>query len=467
MLKKIFYNNFWHKSFSKKKYINTSPIKKNTEYYPECSSKDLSKVINSACIGLSNFSDYDLIQRSQILKSISIQIRKKYKIIAKLESLDTGKKIKDAQNEILYASKIWNYASEEINTLKPVDKKFGNGIKAKIIFEPVGCVALITPWNYPFIVISERLPFILAAGNSVIIKPSEYASRSITYLVNILKEQNLPDGVINLLYGSGKKIGRKLVSNKKINMISFTGSTIVGKKIINLSSGGVKRLSLELGGKNSIIVMSDANIKKAVDITINSFCSNSGQACVATSKLVLDKKIKTAFIKELKKKLHSIKDFKKILGPITTSFQFKRIHKILKKNSMYNENVIFGDLTKKKNNYIFPIVYDNLPLNNIINQEEIFGPILSIITFENENEAINIANNTNYGLSAVICSKNINYALDISKKINSGRIWINQSILKNFPDLPIGGYKESGLNRECGTEGFKTYSEIKSIILKK
>ena len=270
---------------------------------------------------------------------------------------------------------------------------------------------------------------------------------------------------MDLLYGSGKNICVQLVKNEKVKMISFTGSTETGKKIMSLGSKNIKRLSLELGGKNSIIIMKDADINKSVDIVIKSFCANSGQACVMTSKLLIDEKIKKIFINKLIQRLKLIKNFKSVLGPITTKFQFDKIHKLLLKNKKFNKNIIFGSIKKRKDNYLFPIIYDNIPINNEINKIEIFGPILSIISFTNVDEAIEIANSTNYGLSAVICCKNVNKARIISRKIECGRIWINNSIDISFPELPIGGFKESGFNRECGEEGFKTYSELKSVII--
>ena len=186
---------------------------------------------------------------------------------------------------------------------------------------------------------------------------------------------------------------------------------------------------------------------------------------MATTKLIIQKKIKKKFIKILIKKLKEINNFKNYFGPITTTLQFSKIHKILKQNKKFNKNIIFGDTKIRNDNYIFPIIYEDLPRNNIINHTELFAPILSILSFLKDDEAIEIANDTNYGLSAIVCGKNKNRIDNIYSNIQAGRIWINESIKQNFPNLPIGGFKQSGLNRECGDEGLKTYSEIKSIIL--
>lgn len=464
-MNKIYFNNNWTKSTSKRIFYNRSFLNEKKIYYPDCNDNDLDNVISSAYEGFKIYNNYNLKIRSEIIKKIAYLIKKNLKKIAKYESEETGKKLINAENEIRNSLKIWDFAWKNVNCLKTKVEKENKRIVGKIFYEPVGTIALIIPWNYPFVVMSERLPFILAGGNSVIIKPSEYASRSIVYFVKLLKNIGLPKGVVNLIFGKGSSIGSKLVNNNLINMISFTGSTETGKKIMSSASSSIKRLSLELGGKNSILILDDDDIEKYVEIAIESFCSNSGQACVATTKLLIKKSLLNNFVCLLINKLKKIKDFKKVLGPITTKDQFNNIYKILDRNSSYDDKIIFGSRKKRNDQYIFPIIYNGLPEKNIINIKEIFGPILSIISFENENDAVRIANDTNYGLSTVICCGNIKKAESLSRKIRSGRIWINNSIGKSYPTLPIGGFKESGLNRECGLEGFKTYTEVKSIII--
>ena len=203
--------------------------------------------------------------------NVTKEIRKNYKIIAKLESEETGKKLENCENEVLNSALLWEFAAKNINQIKSKKIKLNKDKIGKIYHEPVGIVSLIIPWNFPFVVASERLPFILAAGNSTIIKPSEFSSQSIVFLVKILHKVKFPAGVINLIFGKGPNIGKKIVDNKNINMISFTGSTKVGKKIMEGSGKFIRRLSLELGGKNSIIILNDANLEEAANITIDSF----------------------------------------------------------------------------------------------------------------------------------------------------------------------------------------------------
>ena len=466
LAQKIFYLNLWKKSFSKKKFARKTFKKNKKIIYSNCNKKDLLLVINSAKQGLKANSNLSFNERKKKLYKIYKEILKNSNKLAKLEALETGKKFVHAKQEIIHSSKLWLYASKNLKSLNS-KKRLNKTHKANINFEPVGIISLIIPWNFPFVVLSERLPFMLGAGNSVVIKPSEYASQSIIYLMKIIKKIDYPAGVVNLITGNGSKIGSQLSKDKSINMISFTGSTKVGKKIMSVASKNIKRLSLELGGKNSIIILEDANLKKSINIIIDSFTGNAGQSCVSTSRLLVDVKIKDKLIYLLIKKLNSIKNFKKIYGKISNQRQYNSIKSILIKNKKFKKNIIFGNLKFVDKEFIEPIVFKDLPKRNSINLDEIFGPILSINSFKTIDEAIDFSNYTKMGLSAVICCNNKKKALDIASRLKSGRVWINESVKVNFPEIPVGGFKESGLNREAGEEGYRTYSEIKSVILKK
>ncbi len=335
-----------------------------------------------------------------------------------------------------------------------------NKIKLYEYLEPVGVVALIIPWNFPMIVLSERLPYILAAGNSVVIKPSENGNLSIEYFVKILESQGSPKGVINYLPGDGLT-GKHLVQNKNVSMISFTGSTKIGKEIYSSSSSNIKRLSLELGGKNPMAIFNDANFDSAADDIIYSFIHNAGQCCVSGSRLFIQKSSYKKFISILVRKLDQIKYFQNTV----THNQYLKIKNIIKKSLQKNISVIYRKekLFNDKQRTIYPIIFRPKNKNNFLN-EEIFGPVLTVDTFINLSELVDKMNNTNYGLSALIWTKNKQKGLQLASKINCGRIWINGNISQNYPELSIGGFKESGLNRETGDSGIITYSEKKSII---
>ena len=463
-IQKIYYLNKWINSKSKKKFTRKALLNNKIIKYAECNNSDLVDVIKSAEIGRQNNLEYSLIERSKILKKISEMIILNINKLARLESLETGKTYESAFNEIKYSSELWSAASILAKKKLDYEVKQNKKVKVKIIHEPVGVVALIIPWNFPFIVMSERLPFILAAGNSVIIKPSEYASQSVIQLFKIINKINIKVGILNLITGS-KKIGNLLVKNKKTNMISFTGSTQVGKKIMKNCSSSIKRLSLELGGKNSMIILKDANLLKSVETLISSFTVNAGQACVGISKVFVHKEIEKIFLEKLLYKLGKIKDFKKLYGPISTNNQYKKIESIINKSKKYEKYLIYGKFKKNKSKFVEPIIYYNLPNKCLINDIEIFGPILSILSYDKNADVINSINNSKYGLSCIIMGKKSNRTYSIAKEINVGRIWINQSVTKNYPNIPIGGFKQSGLNRECGIEGIKNYTELKTVII--
>ena len=463
MRQKIFYSNKWHSSVSKKKFIRKSPISNTKTIYSDCNILDLKKIIPSARDGLILNKKLSLKKRSQYLYKISRLITKNRFKLSKFESLETGKKIQDSLNEIDYSAKLWLSASKLV--LNKIDYKIQNTRKVytKIFHEPVGIVGLIIPWNFPFIVLSERLPFILASGNSAIIKPSEFSSKSIMYLLKLTQKINLPQGLLNLITGK-KEIGSSIVKNKDINMISFTGSTSVGKAIMKECSNSIKRLSLELGGKNSMLFLKDAEIERSINFLLSSFTVNAGQACVGISKVFIPANIEKEFLNKFIKKLKSI-NFKKLYGPISTDKQYKNIKNLILRNKKFNKKIIFGKFKVSLNKFIEPLIYHNLPVGCEIDKMEIFGPILSINTYKSYDKVISIINKTNYGLSSVVVGKNIEQATKIAQQINAGRIWINSAVINNYPNIPIGGFKESGFGRECGIEGIKNYTELKSIII--
>ena len=417
---KIYYYNKWIGSKSNKIFIRKSPIKNIKIKYSECNIFDLKNVIQSAKIGYINNKNYSLTERSKILKKISQVIKSNIRQLARFECLETGKTYQSAFNEIKYSAELWHSASRLVKRKLDYKIKQSNGVNVKIVHEPVGIVALIIPWNFPFIVLSERLPFILAAGNSVVIKPSEHASQSIVKLLQLLRNLKIKNGILNLVTGS-KKIGELLVKNKNTNMISFTGSTVAGKKIMKTCSNSIKRLSLELGGKNSMLILKDANILNSIHNLISSFTVNSGQACVGISKVFVHKSRVEEFLKKLLIELNKIKNFKKLYGPISTYDQYKKIKYLIAKNKKYDKYRIFGKFTENNSKFIEPIIFYNLPKECSLNNEEIFGPVLSILSYDKNEKAINSINDTKYGLSCVIMSEK-NSAYNLARKIDVGRI---------------------------------------------
>ncbi|MDB3959267.1 aldehyde dehydrogenase family protein [Candidatus Pelagibacter sp.] len=460
-LKKFFYNNKW-KLPSSNIVFNNKTSNDQIIKIPICGKKDVNKTISAAIKGQNIFNSYSNKKKSKILNQISIKIKNEADLLAKKESIELGKSFINAKKEMIACSNLWKHASEIIKKKK--DKLIiKDNKKLYEILEPIGVVALIIPWNFPMIVLSERLPYILAAGNTVVIKPSENGTLSIDYFIKILKNSNLPKGTVNYLTGN-HKTGKYLAENKNISMISFTGSTKTGKEIYKNASTTLKRLSLELGGKNPMVVFSDANLNKSCNEVIYSFTHNAGQCCVSGSRLFIEKKISLKFIEKIKKKLSKL-DCKQ---SITTINQYLKIKKIILKAIKKKVPIIYRNekLFDDKKRIIYPIIFNTKKKIDFL-EDEIFGPVLTVRFFKDISALVGDMNDTNYGLSALIWTKNYKKGLDIASKIKSGRIWINGDISQNYPDLAIGGFKESGINRETGDSGLRTYSEIKSIILNK
>ena len=405
-------------------------------------------------------------EKSKILKIIANIILKKKVILARQEIFDTGKSYSQAIDEISYCYKLWSHASRI--TLNKKDKlvKLKKNTYCKIINEPIGVTSVIIPWNFPLLVMSERLPYILGAGCVGILKPSEYASAALIKFVELIKaDRRVPKGIINLITGDAQ-VGTELVLNKNVKCISFTGSTTAGKKVMKKSSSNLKRLSLELGGKNPIIIFNDADIKKSVENVIVSFTHNSGQCCVGASRIFVEEAVYQKFRLLLKKDL----DKNKKLLQISNMMQYEKIFKYLKKNSnILGKKVFYGQFPRIKNKYlkIRPIVFENLSINNDIHKTELFGPIITIESFKDKFNLKKILDESNYGLACMIWSKNIKKTIEFTRGIQIGRLWINGNIKQNYANVPIGGFKWSGIGRETGDNALENYSESKSIIINK
>lgn len=462
---KFYTNGVWKKSnsnsfFSFKRLNNKKIIIVNSK------EDDLQNIIKFSEKGSKTWENTNYKERSLILKKFSKLIKKNKEELALSEKKDTGKSIEQCRSEIDHCIKLWLHASSVIKKIKKKKLIISKKTYCEISYEPVGITAVITPWNFPLIVLSERLPYILAAGCVAIIKPSEFASESICKLVSLAKKAGFPNGVINLLLGSGDITGSKLINHKSVKMISFTGSSFNGKNIMKSASGDLKRISLELGGKNPFIILDKLNLKNAVKNLIISFTHNAGQSCVGVSKVYIEKKNLKTLLEEIKSQLENQPKFTK---QISNFKQYNKIYNFFKKNKFKKNNIVYGKLPQKinKQNIFFPIIFKNLRKDHPLNNFEIFGPVLTIETFKDIEKLKNELNSSNYGLSCLIWAKKINLALDFTKNLKIGRVWINGNITQNYPEIPIGGFKWSGIGRETGIEGIFNYSEIRSVIINK
>ena len=347
------------------------------------------------------------------------------------------------------------------------EEEVGN---STLVREPVGVVAAITPWNYPLHQIANKVAASLAAGCTVVLKPSEVAPINAFLLADIIHEIGLPKGVFNMVTGLGPVVGEAIVAHPKTDMVSFTGSTRAGKRVMQLAAEMVKRVSLELGGKSANVILDDADLAKAVSDGVFKCYLNSGQTCSALTRMVVPRS-----------RLSEVEDIavataagfmpadpitgSSLLGPLVSAAQQQRVRDYITKGIDEGARIIAGGITPpeglEKGYYVTPTVFSDVRNEMTIAQEEIFGPVLSIIPYDTEEEAIAIANDSSYGLAGGVWASTDEKAFEVARKIRAGQVEINGGAFNVF--APFGGYKQSGIGRELGKYGFEEFLEVKAI----
>lgn len=409
--------------------------------------------------------------RAKLLHAVADKIRANVDELALIETLETSKPLAVSHGETLFAADLWDYAAGSARTLHgDSHNTLGAHMMGVVLREPIGVVGIITPWNFPLLILSERLPFALGAGCSVVVKPSEFTSGTSLMIAHYLAEAGLPTGVCNILSGVGDPVGKTILESTDVDMVSFTGSTNVGQLAIKASVGNIKKLSLELGGKSPSVVFADCDLDAAVDGVLKAANINMGECCIAGSRLLVEESIVDAFQEKLASRLKDIKvgdpfDPGSKIGAIINERQYEQIASYMDVAVEEGAKIVCGGDKDAYSGLFFPptIIADVQP-NMRVAQEEIFGPVLVVMTFKERNDAIKLANATDYGLAAYIWTSDLSNALYCSRHIAAGRVWVN-SALDGFPELPLGGFKGSGNGRETGRYGIEEYTELKSVHL--
>jgi len=437
---------------------------------PAGGESDINAAVTAARGALEAWSQTPVEKRAEYLEKISAGLKARADELAKLIAQEVGMPIKLA-GRIQAGLPIANFANyaKLVKGFK-FEETVGNSV---VVREPVGVVGAITPWNYPLHQITLKVAPALAAGCTVVLKPSEVAPFNAFLLAEVVESVGLPKGVFNLVTGLGPTAGEALVKHADVDMISFTGSTRAGKRISELAAQTVKRVALELGGKSASVLLDDADVASAVKATVNGCYLNSGQTCTALTRMLVPE---SKYEEAAKAAAEVAKGFtlgdplseSTRLGPLTSAAQLERVRRYIKKGLEEGAELLAGGPETPEGlpggYFVKPTVFGRVKPGSTIEQEEIFGPVLSIITYKDEDDAIRIANDTPYGLAGAVWSKDETRAQKVARRIRAGQVDVNGGAFNM--NAPFGGFKQSGHGREAGVYGLEEFLEYKSLQLK-
>ena len=409
-------------------------------------------------------------QRAKYLRSIGDQLKDKAELLGTIETKDTGKLFKETKFQANYIAEYYYYYAGLVDKIEgstlPIDKEDMHVFTSRV---PLGVVAAIIPWNSQMFLTAVKLAPALAMGNTIVIKASEIAPTPLLEFAKIIDKVGLPDGVVNIITGYADTCSKILTSHPKINKIAFTGGVETAKHIVKNSAENLSQLSLELGGKSPVVVFKDARKDNAINGIMASIFGATGQSCIAGSRLYLQEDIYQDYLDELKKRTEAIKIGDPLsattqLGPLATLKQLKNIQEKIQQTIEQGGKIITGGkkVSSFKNGYYFePTIIECDNHNLPVAENELFGPVLSVMKFKNEDQAIQLMNDNSFGLAAGIFTENNGIAMRVSKAVQAGIIFVNTYRLIS-PVAPFGGFKNSGYGRESGLEVMKNYSNIKT-----
>lgn len=442
---------------------------------PRSNAEDIDAAVQSAhrAFHCDEWRALNATQRGMLLRKLGDLIAENADRLARIEVTDNGKLISEMSAQLHYIPQWFYYYAGLVDKIEgavlPVDKKEVFNFTRH---EPLGVIAAIVPWNSPLLITTWKMAPALAAGNTFVLKPSEYTSASAFEFAKLVQQAGFPAGVVNVVSGLGSEIGDALVKHPLVAKIAFTGGTQTGKRVYQNAAEGIKKVSLELGGKSPNIVFADANIENAIKGVISGIFAATGQTCIAGSRLLVQRSIHDQFVE-------GVVDFAKTakmgnplqpetqVGPVTNVLQYEKILSYL--DIAKNEGakcVLGGSKATRpecgKGWFVEPTIFTNVNNHMRIAQEEVFGPVLSVIPFDNEEEAISIANDVLYGLAAGVWTTDLRKAFTVSQALQAGTVWVNTYRMISYLS-PFGGYKQSGIGRESGIEAIYEYLQTKCV----
>ncbi len=472
---KLFINGEWVESSTGETFddINPATLEQIAKIH-KASDEDVKSAVDSAEDAFDSWSGTPAPQRAKILFRAARMLEERKEELSRLLTVEMGKVLKEARGDVQEAIDMTYYAAGEGRRL------FGETTPSELpekfcmtLRRPIGVVGLITPWNFPIAIPAWKIMPALIAGNALVLKPASDTPIMSIELVKMLAKAGLPKGVLNLVMGEGSRVGSAIVHNKKIRAISFTGSLETGKWIMSEAGKDMKKVSLELGGKNPVIVMDDANLDLAIDGVIWGAFGTTGQRCTAASRVIVHEKILPAFQKRLVKRTKKLRlgnglDEAVDVGPVINSSQLQKIAKYVETGKNEGAKLALGgkNVNPLPGFFFEPTIFTDVTPDMRIAREEIFGPVVSLLGAANLDEAIHIANSVEYGLSSSIYTENIKSAFKAIEKIEAGITYINASTIGAEIHLPFGGVKSTGNGtREAGTTAIEEFTEIKTVYI--
>jgi aminomuconate-semialdehyde/2-hydroxymuconate-6-semialdehyde dehydrogenase len=446
-------------------------------HIPDSIDADVQLAVDAATKAFPIWSNLSNLERSKYLRKISELIEKKLPELSKAESVDNGKPLKLASsvdipravdNFHFFATAIEHFASES-HFMEQTAINY-------TLRRPIGVVGCISPWNLPLYLFTWKIAPALATGNCVVAKPSEITPMTAYLLSEICIEAGLPAGVLNILHGTGPNVGSAIVSHPKIKAISFTGGTSTGKNIASIAAPMFKKLSLELGGKNPNIIFEDCDFDAMLKTTVHSSFANQGQICLCGSRIFVQKSIYEKFKNAFVEKVSQLKIGDPLtdvnIGAVVSKAHQEKILSYIQLAKEEGGNILFGgnkfipnDERCREGYFVEPTIIENLDYRCRTNQEEIFGPVVTITPFDTEEEVLTMANSTEYGLASSIWTNNLQKAHRVAERIESGIVWVNCWLLRDLR-TPFGGVKSSGVGREGGWEALRFFTEPKNVCIK-